>query len=68
MARAPSLRLAIAAGYRIADARLAKRAPTLFARIGFALAYRFVLRNIRLMIGIDRSGGCSPGQRRSHRT
>ena len=47
--------LAIAAGYRIADARLAKREPTLFARIGFALAYRFVLRNIRLMIGIDRS-------------
>jgi long-chain acyl-CoA synthetase len=47
-------RIAIAAGYRIADARLARRAPTLFERIGFAVAYWLVLRNIRVMMGIDR--------------
>jgi long-chain acyl-CoA synthetase len=47
-------RLAIAAGYRVADARLERRAPTLLERIGFALAYRLVLRNIRIMMGIDR--------------
>ena len=47
-------RLAIAAGYRIADARLARRAPTLLERIGFAVAYWLVLRNIRIMMGIDR--------------
>jgi long-chain acyl-CoA synthetase len=47
-------RLAIAAGYRIANARLARRAPTLLERIGFAAAYWLVLRNIRIMIGIDR--------------
>ena len=47
-------RLAIAAGYRIADARLARRQPTLSERIAFAVAYWTVLRNIRIMIGIDR--------------
>jgi long-chain acyl-CoA synthetase len=47
-------RQAIAAGYRIADARLARRPPGILERIGFALAYRLVLRNIRLMMGIDR--------------
>src|SRR5215467_10473134 len=46
--------LAIAAGYRIADARLERRAPTLSESIGFALAYWLVLRNIRIMMGIDR--------------
>ncbi|HML06562.1 MAG TPA: AMP-dependent synthetase/ligase [Xanthobacteraceae bacterium] len=46
--------LAIAAGYRIADARLARRAPTPFERIGFAAAYWLALRNIRIMIGVDR--------------
>jgi long-chain acyl-CoA synthetase len=47
-------RIAIAAGYRIADARLERRAPTLFERLGFAVAYWLVLRNVRIMIGIDR--------------
>ena len=47
-------RIAIAAGYRIADARIARRAPTPFERAGFAIAYWLVLRNIRIMIGIDR--------------
>ena len=47
-------RLAIAAGYRVANARLARRAPNLLERIGFAAAYWLVLRNIRIMIGIDR--------------
>jgi long-chain acyl-CoA synthetase len=46
--------LAIRAGYRIADARLARRRPSPFERIAFALAYRLVLRNIRTMIGVDR--------------
>jgi len=47
-------RVAIAAGFRIADARLARRSPSLLERIGFAAAYWLVLRNIRIMIGIDR--------------
>jgi len=47
-------RMAIAAGFRIADARLAGRTPRLFERIGFATAYWLVLRNIRIMMGIDR--------------
>ena len=47
-------RLAIGAGYRVADARLAGRAPSLIERCAFALAYRLVLRNIRTMMGIDR--------------
>ena len=47
-------RIAIGAGYRIADARIARRAPTPFERAGFAIAYWLVLRNIRIMIGIDR--------------
>jgi long-chain acyl-CoA synthetase len=46
--------LAIAAGYRIADARIARRPPHLWERLAFALAYRLVLRNIRVMMGIDR--------------
>lgn len=46
--------VAIAAGYRVADARLSRRPPTLFERITFAVAYWLVLRNIRIMIGIDR--------------
>jgi long-chain acyl-CoA synthetase len=46
--------LAIAAGYRIADARLAGRRPHLVERIGFALAYWLVLRNVRVAMGIDR--------------
>src|SRR5262249_54517952 len=45
---------AIAAGYRIADARLERRRPNLIERSAFALAYRLVLRNIRTMIGVDR--------------
>jgi len=45
---------AIAAGYRIADARLAGRRPNPAERIAFRLAYWLVLRNIRTMIGIDR--------------
>jgi long-chain acyl-CoA synthetase len=47
-------RLAIAAGYRLADARLERRQPGLAARLAFRLAYWLVLRNIRVMIGIDR--------------
>ncbi|HMK70268.1 MAG TPA: long-chain fatty acid--CoA ligase [Xanthobacteraceae bacterium] len=47
-------RLAIAVGYRVADARLDRRAPTWFERLAFAAAYWLVLRNIRVMIGIDR--------------
>src|SRR5262249_36840258 len=47
-------RLAIAAGYRIADARLAGRHPNVAERLAFALAYRSVLRNVRVMMGIDR--------------
>ncbi|MGO8916584.1 MAG: AMP-dependent synthetase/ligase [Stellaceae bacterium] len=47
-------RLAIAAGYRIADARLERRRPGLGARLAFRLAYWLVLRNLRVMIGIDR--------------
>ncbi|HEX7968330.1 MAG TPA: AMP-dependent synthetase/ligase [Stellaceae bacterium] len=47
-------KLAVGAGYRVADARLARRAPGLGARLAFVVAYRLVLRNIRLMIGIDR--------------
>lgn len=47
-------RVAIRAGHRVADARLARRQPTVLERIGFRLAYRLALRNIRMMIGIDR--------------
>jgi len=47
-------RLAIAAGYRVADARLARRRPGPGARLAFQLAYWLVLRNLRVMIGIDR--------------
>jgi long-chain acyl-CoA synthetase len=47
-------RLAMRAGYRVADARLARREPNSMERIAFALAYFFVLGNIRRMIGIDR--------------
>jgi long-chain acyl-CoA synthetase len=47
-------RQAIGAGYRVADARLARRPPNLAERAAFALAYRLVLRNIRMMIGVDR--------------
>jgi len=47
-------RLAMLAGNRVADARLEHREPGLVDRIGFALAYFLVLRNIRRMIGIDR--------------
>ena len=47
-------KLAIGAGYRIADARLARREPGLSARLAFAIAYWLVLRNIRVMMGIDR--------------
>jgi long-chain acyl-CoA synthetase len=47
-------RAAIAVGFRIADARLARRAPTALERLGFALAYVLVLRNLRITIGIDR--------------
>jgi long-chain acyl-CoA synthetase len=45
---------AIAAGYRIADARLERRSPTAVERLGFAIAYWLVLRNIRIAMGIDR--------------
>jgi long-chain acyl-CoA synthetase len=47
-------RIAIGAGYRIADARLARRRPTISERIAFRLAYWLALRNIRTMMGIDR--------------
>jgi long-chain acyl-CoA synthetase len=47
-------RLAMLAGNRVADARLAHREPGFVDRVGFALAYFLVLRNIRRMIGIDR--------------
>jgi long-chain acyl-CoA synthetase len=45
---------AIAAGYRVADARLERRGATPAERLGFVLAYWLVLRNIRMMMGIDR--------------
>jgi long-chain acyl-CoA synthetase len=47
-------RLAISAGYRIANARLERRLPTLLQRAAFAAAYLLVLRNIRVMLGLDR--------------
>jgi long-chain acyl-CoA synthetase len=46
--------LAIAAGYRTADGRLAGRRPKVGERVAFALAYWLVLRNIRVILGIDR--------------
>jgi hypothetical protein len=46
--------LAISAGYRIANARLERRLPTLLQRAAFAAAYLLVLRNIRVMLGLDR--------------
>jgi len=47
-------RQAIAAGYRVANARLERRQPTFRDRAGFAAAYWLVLRNIRIMLGLDR--------------
>jgi long-chain acyl-CoA synthetase len=47
-------KLAMLAGNRVAEARLARREPNLLERGGFAVAHFLVLRNIRLMIGIDR--------------
>ncbi len=45
---------AIAAGYRMADARLAGRAPNALEKLAFQAAYWLVLRNVRKIIGIDR--------------
>jgi long-chain acyl-CoA synthetase len=47
-------RRAINAGFAIADARIANRAPTAFQKMRFRLAYWLVLKNIRQMIGLDR--------------
>ena len=47
-------RRAIAAGLAVADARLARRAPTALERLQFQAAYWLVLKNIRRMIGLDR--------------
>ncbi len=47
-------RRAIAAGLAIADARLARRAPTALEKLRFQAAYWLVLKNIRRMIGLDR--------------
>jgi len=45
---------AIAAGYRMADARLAGREPNMVEKLAFQAAYWLVLRNVRKIIGIDR--------------
>jgi long-chain acyl-CoA synthetase len=47
-------RLAVSAGYRIANARLERRPPNVLERAAFAVAYALVLRNIRVMLGLDR--------------
>ncbi|QQS13188.1 MAG: long-chain fatty acid--CoA ligase [Rhodospirillales bacterium] len=47
-------RQAIAVGYKVADARLEGRAPSLGLKLAFEAAYWLVLRNIRKMLGIDR--------------
>jgi long-chain acyl-CoA synthetase len=47
-------RRAIEAGFAVADARIARRAPSAFDKARFQLAYWLVLRNIRRMIGLDR--------------
>ena len=46
---------AIGVGYRIADLRLEGKKPSLALRAKFALAYWSSLRNIRKVLGIDRS-------------
>ena len=45
---------AIAAGYAVADARLAGREPNALQKLAFQAAYWLVLRNVRKIIGIDR--------------
>jgi long-chain acyl-CoA synthetase len=45
---------AIGVGYKIADARLAGRSPSVGLKLLNAIGYRLVLRNIRRMLGIDR--------------
>jgi long-chain acyl-CoA synthetase len=45
---------AIGVGYRIADARLEGRNPSMGLRLLNEIGYRLVLRNIRRMLGIDR--------------
>jgi long-chain acyl-CoA synthetase len=45
---------AIAAGFAIADARLAQRPPSTMEKLRFQVAYWLVLKNIRKMIGLDR--------------
>jgi len=45
---------AIAAGYAVADARLAGREPNPLQKLAFQVAYWLVLRNVRKIIGIDR--------------
>ena len=47
-------RWAIAVGYRVADARLAGKEPSLLARLAYALASQCVLGNVRRDIGLDR--------------
>jgi len=47
-------RKAIEAGFAVADARIARRAPTALEKLRFQAAYWLVLRNVRKMIGLDR--------------
>jgi long-chain acyl-CoA synthetase len=46
---------ALGLGYKVADARLAGREPGIGLKVANALGQRFVLKNIRKMIGIDKS-------------
>jgi long-chain acyl-CoA synthetase len=46
---------AIGFGMKAADAKLAGKEPSLGVKIGNAIGQRFVLKNIRKMIGIDKS-------------
>jgi len=47
-------RWAIGLGRRMVDARLAGRSPSAPLRLGYALASRLVLRNVRRELGLDR--------------
>jgi long-chain acyl-CoA synthetase len=46
---------AIGVGYKVAEARLAGREPGLMLSVANAVGQRFVLKNVRKMIGIDKA-------------
>jgi len=54
-------RLALGAGYRVAEARIAWREPGLLDRALFWLADQLVLRNVKRLIGLDRTRFCLTG-------